>query len=124
MIISDAIHLDLFTVIASINKFVEDAILRYKGADKLTSDVEALELYNTVLIRPGQNYYDVSTDDWEDLEEFDRGDSTPIVTLDDTEKEVISMSLIKKSFIQTVGRHGIETGPHQFQQSVLYIKSH
>lgn len=87
-------------MIAKFNDFIVSSIKAYEDGRLLDNELQALALYNIVVIQPGENKYGAEADDWERFQDFAKEDlANSTVILNDVEKEAISNN-IKLSFKQ------------------------
>ncbi|CAO3695418.1 unnamed protein product [Rhizopus stolonifer] len=88
-------HAATFT---TFNEFVKTSVTKYESGDTLDSDLNALALYNMILIQPGDNIYGIEANDWDRFKDFAQGDSTPTPTqLNVVEKDVLLSSISGKA---------------------------
>ncbi|KAG1469313.1 hypothetical protein G6F56_003323 [Rhizopus delemar] len=66
--------------IKTLNEFFKTSVAKYESGDALDSDLNALALYNMILIHPGDNNYDIEANDEDRFKDFVQGDSAPIPT--------------------------------------------
>ncbi|KAG1525092.1 hypothetical protein G6F52_003627 [Rhizopus delemar] len=88
--------------ITTFNELVQTSVTKYESGDALDSDLNALALYNTILIQPGDNNYGIEANDWDRFKDFVQGESAPTPTqLNVVEKDVLLSSISgKPSFRQ------------------------
>ncbi|KAG1454194.1 hypothetical protein G6F55_007735 [Rhizopus delemar] len=84
--------------ITTFNEFIKTSVTKYESGDALDSNLNALVLYNMMLIQLGDDNYGIEENDWDHFKDFVQGDPAPTPTqLNVAEKGVLLSSISGKA---------------------------
>lgn len=83
-------HVDYLSTMAQFNQCISTAVKKYERKGITDNAIEALALYNFMLIHPRDNNYGIEHTDWANFTSFVEKDLIEVCELTTIEKDVIS----------------------------------